>query len=296
MSAPYLRDLVADTSYEAPAAHGLRERVKAYAARRSTAEDHGDVLGPLVVPDTELPLVQGTVAALGADEIDVVVAVTGGAGAIEPAVRWATRQERLRLVGLTAAVRDLDDLARGAHRVVAMVGQLEAEGLLEDVDVQVGLPLHARTEGSLRWQHALDTLASQDLRLVLRTGGADPEEVPSAETLAGAVGDALDREVAFSCRGDLAHAVAWREPDTGRVRHGFLNVLLATRASLDGGDVGAVAERLALTASERVVTELGVIGESSLESARRWFTGVGSEDVDASLADLRALSLLGPTN
>ncbi|MGH1565502.1 hypothetical protein [Mumia sp. DW29H23] len=292
MTAPFLRDLVADTTYDAPTAPGLRERVEAYAARPAASGDAADVLGPLVVPDTELPQVQGTVKLLGAATLDVVVTVTGGAGAIEPAVRWATRQSGIRLVGLTTTVRDLDDLTRGAHRVAAMVSQLAAEGLLDDVDVQVALPLYARTEGSSRWQHALDTLAIEDLRLVLRTGGADLDDVPSSETLAGAIGDALDREVAFSCAGDLAHAVAWHEPGTDRVRHGFLNLLLATRASLDGDDLGTVAERLDLAATDRVVADLETIGETSLASARRWFTGIGSEDVDASLADLRALGLL----
>jgi hypothetical protein len=40
------------------------------------------------------------------------------------------------------------------------------------------------------------------------------------------------------------------------------------------------------------VDDLGTIGEPSLESARRWFTGVASGDVDATLADLRTLALL----
>jgi len=292
VSAPFLVDLAADAALLVDGSPPLADVVAAHVARRTTAGDVVDVLGPLVVTDTALPSVQGVVDSLGTGPLDVVVTVTGGAGAIEPAVRWATRQAGVRLTGLVSAVRDLDDLGRGAHRVATMVSQLAAEGLLEDVRVDVGLPLYARTEGSTRWQHALDTLAMEDLRLLLRTGGADPEDTPSPETLAGAVGDALDREVAFSCSGDIAHAVAWREPGTGRVRHGALNVLLATRASLDGADTADVAERLSLTNAERLVDDLGTIGEPSLESARRWFTGVASGDVDATLADLRTLALL----
>ncbi|WP_262849861.1 hypothetical protein [Mumia quercus] len=292
MSAPYLVDLVSDAASLVEGAPPLADVVAAHVARRTVAGDVLDVLGPLVVTDTALPSVQGVLDGLGADPLDVVVSVTGGAGAIEPAVRWASRQPGLRLAGLVAAVRDLDDLARGAHRVAAMVAQLDAEGLLEDVQVEVALPLHGRTEGSSRWQHALDTLAMEDLRLLLRTGGGDVDDTPTTEALAGAIGDALDREVGFGCVGDLAHAVAWREPSTGRVRHGMLNVLLATRASLDGADTATVAERLALANPERVVDDLGTIGEQGLESARRWFTGVASEDVDATLADLRTLALL----
>ncbi|WP_370615761.1 hypothetical protein [Mumia sp. Pv 4-285] len=291
MSASYLRDLVADASSDAAPRPILSERVATYTARMTGSPEHADVLGPLIVPDTDLPSVQACLVD-GAPPLDIAVAVTGGAGAIEPAVRWAARLQGVRLAGLVTTVRDLDDLARGAHRVAAMVSQLDAEGLLEDVSVQVALPLYARVAGVQRWQHALDTLATEDLGLLLRTGGEDAEDVPSPETLAGAISDALDREVRFGCIGDLAHAIAWRAPDGDRLRYGFLDVLLATRASLDGDDVPAVAERLTRTSAEAVADDLATVGEPALESARRWFTGFGSEDVDASLADLRALSLL----
>ncbi|MFD1826934.1 MULTISPECIES: hypothetical protein [Mumia] len=292
MSAPFLVDLASDAASLVEGAPPLTDVIAAHVARRTAAGDVVDVLGPLVVSDTALPSVQGVVDSLGTDPLDVVVTVTGGAGAIEPAVRWAVRQPGIRLRGLVAAVRDLDDLTRGAHRVAAMVSQLDAEGLLDEVRVDVSLPLYARTEGSSRWQHALDTLAMEDLHLLLRTGGADADDTPSPETLAGAIGDALDREVAFSCAGDLAHAVAWREPDTSRVRHGVLNILLATRASLDGANATDIAERLTIADPERVVADLGIIGEAGLQSARRWFAGVASDDVDATLADLRTLALL----
>ncbi|KAA1418372.1 hypothetical protein FE697_021370 [Mumia zhuanghuii] len=293
MSAPYLRDLVADASSDAEPRPTLPTRIEAFAERATQAPDHADVLGPLVVPDTDLPSVAANLPE-GAPPLDIAIGVTGGAGAIEPAVRWASRVEGVRVVGLVTAVRDLDDLARGAHRVATMVSQLDADGLLEDVAVQVALPLYARAAGVQRWQHALDTLAIEDLGLLLRTGGGDSDDVPSPELLAGAISDALDREVRFGCVGDLAHAISWRAPSSDRLRYGFLDVLLATRASLDGDDVPTVAERLSRTSAEDVMAELASAGEPALESARRWFTGFGSEDVGTTLADLTALGLLPP--
>ena len=57
--------------------------------------------------------------------------VTGGAGAIEPAVTWVSRSEGLSLRAIEFALRDEEDLAHNAQRLIQVVDSLEDQ--LDDV-------------------------------------------------------------------------------------------------------------------------------------------------------------------
>jgi hypothetical protein len=222
-------------------------------------------------------------AAGGDRPLPLAVVVYGGAGALEPAARWATSSARLDLRGLEIALRDLDDLAGAARRVVAATAQLETE-----VPVYVEPPLAPGLVGSHGWLAALDEVAGADLRLKLRTGGATADHFPSATTLATAIDAALDRELPFKCTAGLHHAVRHRAADTGFEHHGFLNVLLATRSALDGDDVVAALDEGDPAA---VVRRVQQAGSESLTRARRWFTSFGCCGVTDPWRDLVDLGL-----
>jgi hypothetical protein len=238
------------------------------------------MVGPFVVSDTRLPELAALVE--DGDPLRVTVVVTGGAGAIEPAYRWATAPG-LEVAGIEVALRDLDDLAGSARRVVAALTQLGT-----DVPAYVEPPL-VPGPPSHGWLSALDEVASADLRLKLRTGGVTADAFPSEQTVATAVDAALDRELPFKCTAGLHHAVRHRAPDTGFEHHGFLNVLLATRAALDGDDVTVA---LGEQDPEAVVDRLAEAGSDALARARRWFTSFGCCGVRDPYDDLVQLSLL----
>ena len=103
---------------------------------------------------------------------------------------------------------------------------------------------------------------------VLRTGGATGDSFPSSGELAACIAAALDRELPFKCTAGLHNALRHRDDESGFEHHGFLNVLLATRASIDE------------------------TGSGGLVSARRWFTSFGSCSVLEPLQDLVELDLL----
>ncbi|MFP5254166.1 MAG: hypothetical protein ACLGH4_10280, partial [Actinomycetes bacterium] len=125
-----------------------------------------------------------------------------------------------------------------------------------------------------------------------RTGGLTPDLFPTPEQLAAVIAAALDREVRFKCTAGLHRAVRHDEPGTGR-HHGFLNVWLATRASLDGADEGEVAALLASEDAEALRERAAAAGDQPLAGARRWFRSFGSCSVVEPLEDLVALGLLG---
>lgn len=287
----FLRRLVDDAAVFPPGSASLDQAVHGHLEHR--AAGYADLVGPLVVGDRDLPPLEDRVAASAPQTpLEVAVVVAGGAGAVQPAVRWATRSEHLELAAVEVAVRESDagDLAPNVHRIVTAVDSLVNEGVLhEDVVVHVEPPrLHA-ADPSASWLGALDEVAAMGHRLKLRTGGPDPDDVPTARELAVCIGAALDRELAFKCTAGLHHAVRHRDHTSGAEQHGFLNVLLATRASLDGAGPEDVAAVLEERDAERLTES---VDPAALASARRWFTSFGSCSVVDPVRDLTALGLL----
>lgn len=251
--------------HDATAAHGEHRRAW-----------YGDLLGSFVLRDTDLPLVRGVSHPLS-------VVVTGGAGQVAGPLGIAARLG-LSVTGLEIALRDPDDLAGNARRVVAAVDHARGEGLLaDDVTVFVELP---QADPSYGWEAAADEVAAAELRIKLRTGGVEAHLFPTAATLAAWIDAALDREVPFKCTAGLHHAVRHTSAE-GFEQHGFLNVLLATVRAFDG----ASRDDTVATLEERDATRLGVSLEE-VARARRWFTSFGTCSVDEPLADLLSLDLL----
>ena len=283
MDSPWT-DLIDDAAVFPPGDADLGDAVAAYLRRGGAARD---LVASFVVTDERVPEVRRL--AESADpgaEVPVSVVVTGGAGAVAGACRLAGRGGT-PLHALEVALRDPDDLAGNARRVVLAVDQARAEGLLdEQVPVYVELP-QAETTGG--WLAAADEVAAAELRLKFRTGGVEAHLFPTSYTLATWIDAALDRETPFKCTAGLHHAVGRLDPATGFAHHGFLNVLLATRAAFDGAGRDEVTGLLEQQDGSALVARAG---REDLAGARRWFTSFGSCSVEEPLADLVALGLV----
>ena len=280
----YVHGLVDDAAIFPPGNVPLDEAVAAH--RHHLASSYAGLLGAFVVSDTRLPDLARLVERVETAPLDVIVVVTGGAGALEPAVAWASRTEGVALAGVEVAMRESDagDLAPNAGRIVTAVDRL---GL--DVPVSVEVPRLYGAEPSASWLGALDELAAADHRVKLRTGGLEADAFPSVHELATCIVAALDRELRFKCTAGLHHAVRHTDPQTGFDHHGFLNVLLATRASLDGAGADDVAAVLDTRDGAALARDPDA---DMLTSARRWFTSFGSCSVLDPLDDLTKLGLV----
>ena len=113
--------------------------------------------------------------------------------------------------------------------------------------------------------------------------------VPPAAAVAAFLEAALDRETPFKCTAGLHAAVRHHDETTGGERHGFLNVLLATRAALDGEDFEAV---LAERDPQALLARWEEVGPDALVRARRWFTSFGCCAVSDPVEELVELGLL----
>lgn len=266
-----------DAAIFPPGNADLPEAVEAFKTRRD--EWYAELVASLVVTDERVPAVADAA-------IPLSIVVTGGAGAVPGALRLAARAGN-PVAGLEIALRDVDDLAGNARRVVAAVDAARNDGALDDeTPIFVELPAGDVTYG---WEAAADEIAAAELRLKFRTGGVEAHLFPTSDQVAAWIDAALDRELAFKCTAGLHNAVRHHDPDTGFEHHGFLNVLAATAEADSGLGADDVAETLELTDDAEL---LGLAHELDLAKARRWFTGIGSCSILEPLADLTDLGLL----
>lgn len=288
----WLHAFVDDAAIFPPASTPLEQAVTEHAAHRSS--EYAGLVGGFVVSDVKVADLASTVVEERAqrNHVDAPLAVnlvvTGGAGAIEPAVTWVGRSEGLELRAVEFALRDEEDLAHNAGRLVKVVDSLGEA--LDDVPVFAeppipkGMPSHG-------WLAALDELAAREISLKFRTGGLSDDLFPTSSQLASCIEASLDRELPFKCTAGLHHAVRHRDEATGFEHQGFLNVLLATRTSLDGGGLEEVARVLDETDGAALASRLTADPDVAART-RRWFTSFGSCSVLEAHEDLVELGLL----
>jgi hypothetical protein len=277
-------DLVDDAAVFPPGEAPLPDAVATYRERRD--EPWAPLVGSLVVGDRSLPELAG-LADPGAPPLPVSVVCSGGAGSLGPAAHWARATAGVELATLEVALRDLDDLPGAARRVVRAADGVAISGVEVPVHVEMP-PLPPHGQPGTGWLDALDEIAAADLRVKLRTGGLEADLFPTASALAAGIDAALDRELPFKCTAGLHRAVRHRA-STGFEHHGFLNVLLATRASLDGGDPVEVLEEDDPAA---LLATLHELGPDALARTRRWFVSFGCCGVEHPHHDLVELGLL----
>jgi hypothetical protein len=272
------RHLVDDAAMFPPGELPLVDAVAAHRDHRQA--EYADLVGPFVCTDEDLMKVAAE-AGRRPEPLEVSVVITGGAGGIEPAVRYGDRSATLVVKAIEVRLRAEDDLSRNALRVVRACDDCLDE---ESAFVEIGL------DGA--WERALDVVADAGYAAKLRTGGLDPSLFPTADQVAAFITACLDREVAFKCTAGLHNAVRHTPADTGFEHHGFLNVLLATRASLDGSSQDEVAALLENRDGESLATKAAELSEDQAASTRRWFTSFGSCSIDEPRHDLTNLGLL----
>jgi hypothetical protein len=139
----------------------------------------------------------------------------------------------------------------------------------------------------------LDTVAGAradgvDVAPKFRTGGLAAELFPTPVELAAVICACRDRQLPFKLTAGLHHALRNTDPETGFVHHGFLNVLVAVAAAVDGGEVSEVAEVLAGTDPVPLIEA----ARARRDRPRPLWVGFGSCSVVEPLTDLVRLGVI----
>jgi hypothetical protein len=273
---PLLRGLIDDAAVFPPGSTPLPEAVVAHRMHRTAW--YADMVGPLLVPASMLPLVP---ALLGPDE-RIAIGVIGDTGLVGLADAIATMDERIDIRQVEVAVaKRREDPQPGLDY---LLGRLAGwPGFVGYAEVPLSVGLH----------EALTTIASARagrarIAAKFRTGGLAAELFPTPIELAAVICACRDLEVPFKLTAGLHHAMRRADPETGFVHHGFVGILAGVLAAADGAEVSDVAELLAATDPLPVVEAV----RRSIDRPRPLWVGYGSCSIDEPLADLAHLRLL----
>ncbi len=270
---PLFAGLVDDASLLPPGIIGTPEALAAHTKHRDSW--YSGLIGALLVPSSLVNL------DLSPRGLAVGVVNDAAIGAL-PAVVAKLRAAGSDVARIEAAVaRRGEDPQPG----LSALGALAVE--TPDLDVYAEIPL---SWGLLA---GLDTVAAQradGLRIApkFRVGGLASELFPTPVELAAVICACRDRNLPFKLAAGLRHALRHTDPETGFTHHGFLNVLVASVAASDGGEVAEVAEALAATHPVPLVEP----ARSRRSEPRPLWVGFGAFNVLEPLTELIRLGLI----
>ena len=278
--------LVDDAAMFPPGNASAEDAVRSHLEHRQAW--YAALIGPLVVPDHALRQAQG--ASLRAEPFDrlrtssveaqrsleVSVINTGGAGGL---VSLANRElPGVRVVAVESALRDLDDLAGNAARVAAATAELD-----ESVKVFVEIPY------APGWERAVEEVEGAGLHGKIRTGSPDNSGTPPYAQLAEQLQVLVEADLPFKATAGLHHAQPTPGSDPGQpVQHGFLNLLVAVEALIEGASTAEAADLLRTSDAAQVSSWT----DETVARVRRRFRSFGCCGVLDPVNDLVTLGLV----
>lgn len=273
--------LVDDAAVFPPGNASVPDAVRRH--RQHRAAWYGTLIGPLVVPDTELAAVSRAATSNAAEPVDVSVVVSGGAGGL-PALGRRTLPG-IRVVAAEIGLRDLDDLPGNAQRVVAAAQELDSD----EVTVYVEFPFQHG------WIKAMEVVEAGGLLGKLRTGGLEPDAYPTADQLAEQLSALVEADLPFKATAGLHRA--WPNQvvnPAGQTlsQHGFVTLLMAIEALVDGVGTDQAAALLRLDDPGRIFTAMDGWDEAAVARVRRRLRSFGCCGVTEPVDDLVTLGLL----
>lgn len=272
-----------------PAALPMAEAVRIYA--RGRGGEQGWMLGRFVCPVGALPLFTAAADPVlprdaGALPWRLTVIGSGEHRADAEAVTAFNAHHRWSPDDCSAVVDAVETRVAAIHAIEEARAVFSA-----GVDLYAELPL----DGAL--PELVAALASHGLRAKVRTGGVTATAFPSAEAVARFIVACVAAAVPFKATAGLHHAVCGThaltyEPDAPHApMFGFLNVLLATAAAMQGDPRATVEALLTATDTETLRFE----DDDVVWGAHRWSTVQLAEVRTRGMVSFGSCSFTEPT-
>ena len=281
MAWPIFRGLFDDASLFPPASLPVADAVAGHL--RHQAAWYREMSGPFVCADTKITDLSAALTAAGVAGLDLALVLPGGAAGLDAAVDgvFADPRLRLRAVELPAVARE--GITTAVADVAAALDRTPLAGAAAFIEV----PARDLTIAAAR------AVAEHRYLAKVRTGGITAGAFPDDQTLADCLVTLAQARLAFKCTAGLHHAVRHRAAGTGFEHHGFLNVLLAVAAALDGASREQVAAELADRDAVRVAAKISNLDVETVSAVRSLFTSFGTCSTDEPASDLVTLGLAG---
>ena len=253
---PVLAGLFDDAAVFPPGSLPVEEAVRAHLEHTRGA--HAGLVGAFVLAAADVDRLAEPTAGLpgGSFDLSVTVPLPGVSDALAAARKIAA----VRLVGLEVAVPD------------GVAAETVVPALAEAIDDDTGLTVHVEVPRDARREALIAELAGTPYLAKFRTGGVRSELYPDERELAAAVLAAVRAGVAFKATAGLHHAVRNTDPETGFEQHGFLNLLTATGAALEGAGEAELVRLLADRDGDRVAERVRALSPRVREVFRSFGT------------------------
>lgn len=147
--------------------------------------------------------------------------------------------------------------------------------------------------GSRRVESVAALSGARPLGVRIRCHGTRACPPPGVTELADTIGECVFWDVPFRVAAGQHRAVS--APAVGGLpaRHGYLNVLLATAAAVEGAGAGEVREVLRTNDEELIAARFAAVGWRTAVRTRRVFTGMGARSTGEPPRDVERLGLMG---
>jgi hypothetical protein len=228
------------------------------AQHRELRAGHGNLLATLVVPDHQLTTVSRQVPA--GENVPVSVITSGGAGGLLA----LTRRDipGVDIVSAEPALRDLDDLAGSAARVVSAAAELDP-----DVAIYVDLPY------APGWAAAVELIEAAGLYAKIAAGEADP-------------GQRVE-QLSILIEADLPFKIT-------KLSGGCLALLAAVNAIVDGAGTDEATRLLKLGHHDRIGSVVSAWDQATQTRIRRRVRRLGTDLVQEMINELKASEIAPP--
>lgn len=143
------------------------------------------------------------------------------------------------------------------------------------------------------WLDAVDVLSgARPLGAKIRCGGPRPELVPGLREIGAFITACVERDVPFIAAAGPPQAAGRIDPATGAAQYGYLNLLLATAAVVEG-DYDSVSDLLAGTDARWLARLARALAPATALRTRDLLTGYAARSTGDPVREAAALGLLG---
>ncbi|NPC96358.1 hypothetical protein [Nocardioides sp. zg-DK7169] len=243
---------------------------------------HASLVGPFIVAAARLDELATLVADQPAGSFAVALTVPA-LEALAPALAAADAIPAVRVEGVE----------------VALATETAPDAVVPALDAALagrpGTTVFVEVPRDRRRPDVIAALAGTAYLAKLRTGGVRADLYPDEAELAEAVVATARAGVPFKATAGLHHAVRNTDPATGFEQHGFVNLIAAVDAALDGADVEEV-QRLLAERDGRVLAGflLDALDDEAAARLRAQFRSFGTCSIAEPVEELADLGLLDP--
>ncbi|MEE6166779.1 MULTISPECIES: hypothetical protein [unclassified Mycolicibacterium] len=268
--------ILCDAAFFPPGSAPAEVAVRSHFAHRQSPQRR--YLGPFVAPASSAISVADLSAKASTDPLELTLTFSGDFDALANTILLTNRLEGIRITAVDVAIPD--------HMGVSEALSALSPAIPKSIQTFVEVPRDHRRETMIA------ALAGNGMSAKLRTGGTIKDAYPSESELAQTIYLAATSNLPFKATAGLHHAVRNTDIATGFEQHGFLNMMSAVGAAIDGAGPADLVRILRCRDEEAMSEAISALTPQQAAGIRHHFLSFGTCSILEPLQDLIRLQLI----